>query len=141
MEEMKSPNPSDLDHYGDWLNEEIFKERKGILSLLITISTALLGFTISFRKDVAGLNPQHLEFLKAHWLLLLITILLSVIYYYLEVRFILYQKKRKIDDNVSWTHYAGRMEGCILALVVYTTPATFLAAVASLTIFVLLNTH
>jgi multisubunit Na+/H+ antiporter MnhB subunit len=140
MTEEKPQDPRDLKGYVNWLNEEKFKERKGILTFLTTISTALLAFTISFRKDVAGDSPHHIEYLKAHWLLLLIAIALSVAYYFLEVRYMFYQRVSKVTNQVPCTHYAGKVERCIFVFAVYTTPATFLAAIATLTIFVLLNT-
>jgi hypothetical protein len=133
-----SADPSALGPYADWLNEEKFKERKEFLKFILTLAVSVLAFTVSFRKDVIGSEagtPVPL-LLKAFWLLLLASIVLAMIYYFLEYRYIFYLRLGRAQVMPPWNHYAGKVERLVYSAVVYLTPIAFIAGLILLTSYV-----
>jgi len=138
----ESSNDSSLRTYVDWLNEQKFSERKELIKFLFTIASAILTFTIAFRKDIIGTGqPANINLLQASWLLLLSSIIFALIYYFLEYRMIFYIRARKLNISIPWTHHAGFLETAIYNMSVYLTPLSFIASLILLTYFVLINVH
>jgi len=138
----QSSKDSTVSNYVDWLNEQKFSERKELIKFLFTIASAILTFTIAFRKDIIGVGePAKVYLLQASWLMLLSSIILSLIYYFLEYRMMFYIRVRKVTKNIPWTHHAGLPETIAYNLSVYLTPLTFIGSLVLLTYFVLVNVH
>jgi hypothetical protein len=139
------PQPSadsTLSNYVDWLNEQKFSDRKELIKFLFTIASAVLTFTIAFRKDIVGAGePSKVYLLQASWLMLLASIIFALVYYILEYRWISYNRARKVVQRIPWTHYAGLPEEIIFNLSVYLTPLSFIVGLVLLTWFVLVNVH
>lgn len=139
MANTQPPPVNEAEKYVDWLNEEKFEERKKLLAYLGTVATALLSFTVAFRKDVAGSEPVEIELLQAHWILLLSSVLLAIVYHWLEVRFISACRARKVRRDLPCWHDFGLLERWLHTVVVFATPITFIAGLSLLTWFVVLN--
>jgi hypothetical protein len=133
-----SADPSALGPYADWLNEEKFRERKELLKFILTLAVSVLAFTVSFRKDVIGgdAGTSVPVPLKAFWLLLLASVALAMIYYFLEYRYIFYLRLRRAQVMPPWNHYAGRVERLAYSAVVYLTPIAFISSLILLTSYV-----
>lgn len=139
---LSDTNNSKLERYVDWLNEEKFKERKDLIKLLMTLATAILTFTVGFRKDIIGSDPpNHIEYLHLFWYFQLATIILSFLYYILEYRTIFFLRLKKVTDKISWTHRAGKLEEMVYTIVVWITPFIFLFSLVFITLFVVHNTR
>ena len=140
MSDPSPPDPKNVRTYVDWLNEEKFKERKAFISFITTLATSVLAFTVSFRRDVIGTNFHAIGLLKAFWILLLVCVSAAVVYHLLEIRYVFYERVRKVTTEVPFTHYAGIVERRCLVGVVFVTPISFVLALLCLTLFVIINT-
>ncbi|MGD2085603.1 MAG: hypothetical protein PVH61_05390 [Candidatus Aminicenantes bacterium] len=130
----------DLEKYVDWLNDEKYNERKNLIKFLVTLGSAILTFTVSFRKDIIGATPpEKIWLLQGFWITLLLSIISAFIYYFLEYRYMFYIRVKKVTENIPKSHYCGKIERMFHTIFVYLTPITFLVSLLFLTIFILLN--
>lgn len=133
-----SADPSAQEAYVDWLNEEKFRERKEFLKFILTLAVSVLAFTVSFRKDIIGVDAGTAVplLLKAFWLVLLASVALAMIYYFLEYRYIFYLRLKRAQVMPPWNHYAGKVERLTYSSVVYLTPIAFISSLILLTSYV-----
>ena len=135
-----SPLLANTAEYEAWVHEERTKDRKEMIKFLITISSAILTFTITFRKDIVGdVIVSNIILLQITWILLLISTILGIIYYILEYRYSSLKRFSRVRSEIPTAIEMKIIEKKIYNYVAYITPYSFILSLLFLTAFVIFN--